>query len=332
MKNFEYLEPRTVEEIRDMLGTYRGKAKLLAGGTDLLVAMKQARASSSVLINLKTVSGLNGIEDKPEGLEIGATTPLSDLVKSKALREKCPLIPQAAAGIASYQIRNWGTLGGNLCLDTRCWFASQSDFWRRSYPDCRKSGGNTCYIFRKGDKCHALLSGDLVPALVVLEAEVVIQRESGQDVIPLESLYTGDGYAPVGLQENEFITGVRVHPSEWTYSSFVKFSKRRAVDFALASVGMAIKLKSGSGQVEKCRIALGALSSSPLRPAAAESLVESSEILNLDASNVARAALESVRITSNAYAPIWYKENVLESIVEQGINAIKQAAAEKEGK
>ncbi len=332
MKNFEYVEPQTVQEVKEMLCTYKESAKLLAGGTDLLIAMKQARVSPSILINLKTVNGLNYVEDKSEYLEIGATTPLSDIVKSPLLREKCSIISTAAVGIASYQIRNRGTLGGNLCSDTRCWYASQSSFWRKSYPDCRKSGGNTCYIFRKGDQCQALLSGDLVPALIAINAEVLVQGESGQDVLPLESMYTGDGYQPFKLKDNEFITGVRIHPSDWDHTSFVKFSKRRAVDFSLASVAIAVKLKEGSQEVKKCRIVLGAVSSSPLRSTAAESLLESSGILNVGTSDVAKATLDSIQLTSSSYAPVWYKLNIIESIVQQGINTIKQEIKEKEGK
>ncbi len=324
MENFEYYEPCSIEELQKLLQDHRGWAKVMAGGTDLLIAMKQHRVIPSVVINLKRISGLNYIRQNNDAVEIGACTTLRELEKSDLLNNSFLIVPKAASGIASYQLRNKGTVGGNLCLDTRCWYANQSRFWRKSYPDCRKSGGNECYIFRRGDKCHALWSGDLAPVLIALDAEVTILGPAGRKTFPLASLYSGDGSKPVNLQEDEFILSVQIPRSERILGSFIKFSKRKAVEFALASVALVVKLAGGTQKVESARAVFGSLSSKPLQVSKLEEMINGSDITEVDAYEAGKLAVDAIHLTSSSYAPVWYKQRVIETIVVQVIDDVKQ--------
>ncbi|MDY6864001.1 MAG: FAD binding domain-containing protein, partial [Thermodesulfobacteriota bacterium] len=172
---FEYLAPKKLEDAVSFLKKYKGDIKVVAGGTDLIVNMKQRTITPKYLINLKEIADLDFINyKKNDGLKIGALTALRTIEKSGVIREKFPVIAKAAHEVASVQIRNVGTLGGNICLNTRCWYYNQPLYWRKSFPFCFKVGGDCCNVVKKGKQCYALFSADTVPALIGLDAKIKV--------------------------------------------------------------------------------------------------------------------------------------------------------------
>lgn len=280
LPNFEYFEPKTVEEAFPLLSQHKGEAKVIAGGTDLLVRMNQCVLTPSYLINLKRIQDLNTIiHDHKEGLRIGALTTLHALETSAIIKEKFSALAQAASRAASPQIRNTGTIGGNICLDTRCWYYNQSQRWRQSISPCFKLGGDLCHVVKRGDHCYSLFSADTVPALIGLGAKIKIMSPGDERVIPLEAFYTGVGETVHVLQPDEIVTEVQVpNPPPGTGGVYLKYSTREVVDFPILGVAVVMTLGSNNRECTEARIVLGAVSPAPVRATKAEDRLRGKEI------------------------------------------------------
>jgi 4-hydroxybenzoyl-CoA reductase beta subunit len=235
LPKFEYFEPRAVEELFPLLSAYKGEAKIISGGTDLLVRMNQRIVTPSCLVNLKSIPNLDYINhDQTGGLRIGALTTLHAVETSSTVREHFPILAQASSRVASPQIRNTATIAGNICLDTRCWYYNQSYHWRQSLSPCYKLGGDQCYVVKKGDHCYSLFSADTVPAFIGLGARVKIMGSAGEKVIALEDFYTGVGETVNVLQPDEVVMEVQVpNPPSHTGGVYLKYSTRDVIDFPI---------------------------------------------------------------------------------------------------
>ncbi|MAF85341.1 MAG: hypothetical protein CL875_02495 [Dehalococcoidales bacterium] len=186
LKTFEYLEPKTVEEAISLLKKYKGKAKLIAGGTDVLVLMKQEVVTPHYLVNLKRIPGLAYINsDGGNGIKIGALTTLRAIETSSVIQEKLGVLAQAAGRVAYLQVRNVGSIAGNICQESRCWYYNQSHDWHRSWTPCYKLGGKVCYVDKEDRGCQKrILQSDTAPVLIALGARVKIVGKDGEKVIP----------------------------------------------------------------------------------------------------------------------------------------------------
>jgi len=174
LPKFQYLKPSTVDEACSLLKKHTGKAKLIAGGTDLLPSMKQRLFTPEQVVDLRQVEGLRGIRNGGgKELSIGSLTTLSAVEESGVIQEKYSALAEAAGLVAAPQIRNMGTLGGNIALDTRCWYFNQSHFWRKPLEVCLQRGGEVCHAVKKSKQCHAYFAADTVPALVALNARIM---------------------------------------------------------------------------------------------------------------------------------------------------------------
>lgn len=323
LSEFNYLEPKTVGEACDLLGKEQSGAMVLAGGTDLIVAMKQRRYLPSSLINLKSITGLDIIEDKQGQLRIGALASLKSLASSELLRQKAPLLVQAAFAVGSPLLRTRGTLGGNLCLNTRCKFYNQSEFWRSSNPPCFKAGGENCLVTNKEKACFATYSGDLAPALIALGAQVVLSGKNVDRVIDLKDFYTMDGKNPHILSTwgTEILTGVSLPvPSEANRSVYLKHRRRESIDFPEA--GAAISLDLEGRICRKAAIVLTGVDSGPLvAGAAAQILIGQAlgeEIIDHAAEEAAR---EAKPVKTGRLSPR-YKKKMITALVSEGLKSI----------
>src|SRR5690348_11692017 len=183
--------------------------RVLAGGTDLIPSMRQKLFEPEYVLDLRHVPAWKGIRTLADGsVEIGALTPLSTIEHSKILREKYPVLAEAAATVASPVLRNMGTIGGNICLDTRCLWYNQSLTWRKSCGFCIKKDGDLCHVAPGGTKCWAAFSADTPPALLCLGAEIEIASANGVRRVALDGFYTGEGEARMRLAKNELLTRV----------------------------------------------------------------------------------------------------------------------------
>ena len=248
---FDYRAPRSVAEAAKILAGEGPSAMLIAGGTDLLPNMKRRHQAPKVLVSLRNIPELRGLNGT-----FGAGLTLNEIVHS----EKTPTaLRQAAVQVATPHLRNMGTLGGNLCLDTRCTYYNQTYEWRKAIDFCLKKDGKTCWVATASKRCVAVSSTDTAPALIALNGVVKLESTQGEREIPVEALYKNDGIEYLSRRPDEILTQVRV-PAGWK-STYWKLRRRGSFDFPILGVAAAVRFDGDV--VEEARIALGAVASRP---------------------------------------------------------------------
>jgi 4-hydroxybenzoyl-CoA reductase subunit beta len=261
--NFKLLRPRTSPEALGLLSEHRAAVRVLAGGTDLLPSMRQRLFEPQYVMDLRLLSDLKRIRETEHGVEIGALTTLREIEGSKVLQRDYPVLVEAAKTVASPLIRNMSTIGGNICLDTRCLWYNQSLAWRKSCGFCIKKDGDLCHVAPGGAKCWATFSGDTPPALLCLDAQIEIASASSTRRIPLRDFYTGEGDAYRNLQPEELVTRVFLPRASAGYrGAYRKLRVRGSIDYPLA--GVAVALKKTNGHIEDLRIGLTAVNPAPI--------------------------------------------------------------------
>ncbi len=245
------------------------EAAFIAGGTDLVVNMRHGIRRPTLLIDLSGVPELAGIEAGPTGVRIGAGVTIAALATCPAIVERYAAVAQAAEAIAGPAHRTMGTVGGNLCLDTRCVYYNQSEWWRRSNGYCLKHRGEVCHVAPQGQRCHAAFTGDLAPALLTLDARVEIAGPQGRRQIPLADLYVEDGRAHLSLGADEILVAVHL-PADPPRSAYAKVRTRGAIDYPLA--GVAVALAAPGGVVATLRVGVTGTNSRPLLVTGTEAL------------------------------------------------------------
>jgi 4-hydroxybenzoyl-CoA reductase subunit beta len=252
---FGWRAPKSLAEAAKILAGEGPGAMLIAGGTDLIPNMKRRHQSPKTLISLRGVKELR----KSNGT-LGSGLTLSDIVHEAGMRERHRALWQAASQVATVHLRNMGTLGGNLCLDTRCTYYNQNHEWRKAIDFCLKKDGDICWVATASKRCVAVSSTDTAPALIALGAKVRLLSTQGEREVPLEGLYNNDGIDYLTRRSDEILTEVSI-PEGWT-SSYWKLRRRGAFDFPVLGVAAAVRLAK-DGTVAEARIALGAAASRP---------------------------------------------------------------------
>jgi len=271
MAPFTLEVPCTLAEATALLAA-RPEARAIAGGTDLVPNLRHGLGSPSLLVDLGSIDELRTLAFGDGGVTIGAGVTLARLAADAAIAAALPIVAEAAASIAGPSHRTVATLGGNLCLDTRCVFYNQGEWWRRSNAYCLKHGGDTCHVAPQGNQCHAAFSGDLAPALLVLGAEVEIAGRDGRRRIPLARLYRDDGAAHLALERAELLVAVHIPPLRaTTRAGYRKARARGAVDFPLA--GVAARVDVRDGRLDDLRVALTGTNVRPLLLEGTDALV-----------------------------------------------------------
>src|SRR5205823_8522954 len=277
LPQFKLLRPRTVEEAISLLddcGQHAGEGPfdsrsgqvratcIVAGGTDLVPSMQQKLFEPQHVLDIRHIPELKGIRQTDEGTEIGALTTLTQIEHSDFLRKNYSVLTEAARTVASPILRNMGTIGGNICLDTRCLWYNQSLQWRKSCGFCIKKDGDLCHVAPGGTKCWAAFSADTPPALLCLGAEVEIAGPSGTRRIPLADFYTNEGDVRMVLQKTELLTRVILPPETANLrGAYRKLRIRGSIDYPLAGVAVAL---NANGHIDSARIAITGLNPAPL--------------------------------------------------------------------
>ncbi len=311
LPQFRLLRPRAIDEAVAFLSKHASNIRVLAGGTDLIPSMRQKLFEPEYVLDLRGIAELRGIRPHASGaVEIGALTALSAIEKSPYLCRHFPVLTEAAATVASPVLRNMGTLGGNICLDTRCLWYNQSLTWRKGCGFCIKKDGNLCHVAPGGTKCWAAFSGDTPPALLCLTAEIEIASANGSRRMPLQEFYTGDGEHYRKLQANELVTRVFLPAESADYSGvYRKLRVRGSIDYPLA--GVAVVMKRSNGHVSDARIAMTAVNPAPvLVHEAGEMLIGRvvDEVLGEAAGDV--AARTAKPLTTSALTPEYRREMI----------------------
>jgi len=321
MPDIELFQPESAEDALALAASYGADGWVLAGGQDTFGWLKDRNKNPLALIEVTRVAAWTGIRETADGLEIGALTTLTTLVNDPLIRSRYGVLAEAASKVASPQIRNVGTLGGNLNQDARCWY------YRRGL-DCYRAGGNICYadapeslnrehaIFGQS-QCVAVTPSDTAPALVALDATMVINSEQGERLVAAEDYFIGpaiDIERMTVLQPGEILTAVRI-PQTWANASFYfeKVADRNVWDFALVSIAAVLKVSGDT--IEQARFSCGGVECVPRRLNNVESAVEGLTRNSVTADQIAPMVLEGARALNYNH----YKLPLMENLVKRAI-------------
>jgi 4-hydroxybenzoyl-CoA reductase subunit beta len=282
---FAYLRPRELGEASALLAEHGDAAAVVAGGTDLFPKLKRRQIAPTVLVSLHGIEELRGVRSNG-GVTLGAGTRIAEVVSHPALTGPYAALARAAGMIASPQIRNAGTVGGNLCLDVRCDFYDRPESWRDALGYCLKEGADVCRLASGGCRCWAISTSDLAPVALALEGVVRITGAQGERSLAAADLYRDDGTAHLSLTADEIVTELELPPADGIRATYLKLRQRGSMDFPLVGVAAAVEVDE-EGVCRDARIALGAVASLPLRVGAAEALVVGRP---LDDESIAEAA------------------------------------------
>lgn len=285
LPRFRYFAPASVKEALRIRAGEGPDAAFVAGGTDLYPNMKRRQQTPKAVIGLSRIRALRRLRAGDAALSIGAAVPLSEIERHRGVRRRHPALARAIEEISTPPLRNMGTLGGNVLLDTRCNYYDQNYEWRQAIDFCMKKDGTICWVAPGSPKCLAVQSADSVPVLIALSATAVLASPDGEREIPLEALYANDGIHYLTKRPEELLTEIRVpNRPGWT-ASYRKLRRRGAFDFPVLAVGAAVRLEGP--RVAESRIVLGAVASAPVRASRAEAALEGRP---LDAGTIAAAA------------------------------------------
>lgn len=317
---FKYTAPSTVARA---VAAQRTSGKFLAGGTDLLVILKDKIAIPDILIDLNGISHLKGIkrDRKTKQLRVGALTTLTQLEVNPLIQQHFPVLSRSVSLVSTFQLRNMGTLGGNLCLDTRCTYYNQSSFLKTRWEPCLKIGGKICHVVKGKKRCHAVYSGDMASLLVALDARVRLVGPRGNKEINLKRFFTGSGIKPNILNYNEVLAEVCLPPMpEYAGVSYRKLRLRDTIDFPLLGVAVFVQLEGRDGKCRKVRLVLGAVGSSPLVVETAHTLMRGKRITPKLIAAVSRAACKVAHPVDNTASSPRYRREMIPVFIKNAFD------------
>lgn len=337
LPRIEYHAPKTVGEACALLRQHNGGAKVMAGGTDLLVNLKQRILPQRILVDIKGIGDLSGIALHPadagqEGqeLRIGALTSIRALWKSPQVDRHSPMLAQAARLIATDQLQRMGTIGGNICLDTRCWYYNQSHMWRQSRPPCFKLEGEVCHVASAGEDCFAIYSGDTAAPLMALGARVRLVGPEGERLIPVREFFSGDGVRPNSLRPDEILTEVLISPAPAGSSGvYKKLRLRGAIDFPLAGVAVHLSLEEDRQTCRDIRIILNAVDVAPKVAVKAEEFLRGKRLDEPAIEQAGTLAQRHARPFFNTNTSPGYRRRMIKVLTHRGIKEAMELAGRK---
>ena len=318
LPRLRYLRPATAGEAAASLSELGSRAMFVAGGTDLFPNLKRRQFEPDTLVQVPPLKGVRRVDGH---FEIGATVTLAEAAADPGLRAALPGFAEAAGLVSSPPLRNAGTVGGNLCVDTRCNYYNMTYEWRKSIGFCLKKDGDICLVAPSSPRCWAVSSSDTAPAAMVLGASVVLVGPDGERELPVAELYRDDGIEYLAKQPHEVVTAIRLPAPEGLLTAYVKLRRRGSIDFPLA--GAAVALTLDGPIVTGCRIALAAVASHPLEVPEAGAFLAGKRLTDETISAAAELAAKPARPLDNADLTHFWRKKMVRVIVER---AIRQAA------
>jgi 4-hydroxybenzoyl-CoA reductase subunit beta len=295
---FRFLQPATAREAALLLAEHGAAAMAVAGGTDLYPNLKRRQFEPQVLVSLRALAGTRGIASNG-GLRLGAMTTLTEVERNADVRRRWPALARAAGLVSSPPLRNAGTIGGNLCVDTRCTYYNQTEFWRASIGYCMKKDGTICLVAPGSDKCWALSSSDTAPVMIALGAEATLVGPESERRIPVAELYGRDGIAYLAKRPDEILTEIHVPDRAGWETTYRKLRRRGSIDFPILGVAAAVRRDAG-GVVEDARIVLGAVHTHPVEAVDAQAFLEGKRLDRETIDMAAGIAYKPARPLDNA--------------------------------
>jgi 4-hydroxybenzoyl-CoA reductase subunit beta len=320
LPTFEYLAPTTLADTVDLLGRHGNDAMLVAGGTDLFPNMKRRQFTPKYLIGLSGLADLREIRSD-NGFAIGAGITLTQLANNRTIQQTYPALTLAAGLVSSPQLRNVGTLGGNLCLDTRCNYYDQTYFWRKAIGFCMKKDGDICLVAPGGSRCWAISSTDCAPVAIALDARVRLVGANGAREIPAAALYHDDGMAYLAKTPNEVLTDILLPPADGLRSTYLKLRRRGSIDFPILGVAAALRL-GPDGIVEHARIVLGAIASQPVVAIDAQQVLIGQKLTPDVIAAAAEAAFKLAKPMDNADGAYAWRKKMVRVYVRRALTEL----------
>ncbi len=298
--------PATVQDAAKLVA--KSNARLVAGGTDLWPNMKRRHQKAETVISLMSIPGLAAIDSSGADIRIGGTATLANIIRDDEIRERFPAFVKALASISSPPLRNMGTIGGNLCIDTRCTYYNQTEEWRRSIDYCLKEEGTICWVATKSPRCWAHTASDAAPILCALDAKVKLESATSEREIALAGMYVDDGIDYLSKQADEILTEVTIpgtSDSNHCRSAFWKLRRRGSIDFSTMSVAAALWM-GDDGIVTRASMYLGAVGAAPMPVAEVATVLVGNKIGEGAIEEIAHAAHKIARPMDNTdFTPSW---------------------------
>jgi 4-hydroxybenzoyl-CoA reductase subunit beta len=321
LPQFRYRAPRSIADAVAWLAEDPASAMIVAGGTDLLPNMKRRQQTPATLIGLRGLRDQLAAIAETDGIVIGAGVTLTELVASAQIRDGYRGLWQAAAQVATPHLRNMATVGGNLCLDTRCTYYDQNFEWRQAINFCMKKDGDTCWVATSSPRCLAVSSSDTAPMLQALGATVTLASAAGTRKVPLAAFYANDGMHYLTKRPDELLTAITVPPIGGWRSAYWKLRRRGSFDFPVAAAAVAVRLDGP--RVIEARIVLGAVSSRPQAAEHAQQLLAGQALTDEIIDAAALAAGEPAKPMDNTDFELVWRKKMISALVGHALREIR---------
>ncbi len=319
---FQYRAPHSLAEAAHMLSQEGERAMLVAGGTDLFPNMKRRQFTPPVVIGLRGIPSLKSIDGSSEqGLRIGSGVTLTTLAEHPLVLRHYPALATAAGSVSTPQLRNVGTIGGNLFLDTRCNYYNQTEFWRQSIGYCMKKDGDVCLVAPGSPRCWAISSADTAPVLVSLNAQARLVSVRGERLVAVRKLFRDDGMYPYTRASDEILSEIILPPADGWRSVYLKLRRRGSFDFPILGVAVALCTAS-DGTVKDARITLGAVASYPVEATEAAALLIGQRLTPEIIHEVATLAAKRAKPLDNADLTINYRKQVTPIYIRRALSSL----------
>jgi 4-hydroxybenzoyl-CoA reductase subunit beta len=308
LPKFRYVEPRSIKDAAKMIADYGPEAMFVAGGTDLYPNMKRRQQTPKVVIGLGRLTALRRVKGNPKaGMVLGAGLTLTEVCEHRRLAKAYPVVAHAAELISTPLLRNMGTIGGNLLLDTRCNYYDQNYEWRKAIHFCMKKDGEICWVAPSSPRCWAVQSSDCAPVMVSLGASVKLVSSQGERLIPAAALYNDDGIQYLTKRPDELLTEIHLPPTNGWRATYWKLRRRGSFDFPVLGVATWLRL-AGDGTVEDVKIILGGVGSYPIEAANSEQALRGRKLTEEVIAEAAAVAYSAAKPLDNTdFAMDWRK-------------------------
>jgi 4-hydroxybenzoyl-CoA reductase subunit beta len=319
LPEFNYIQPRSLKQAAKALADLGPDAMLVAGGTDVYPKMKRGQFTPRNLISLRTLRELRGIRQNNEGLWIGAGESLTTVSQHRLIAQHLPALAHAAESVSTPQLRNMGTIGGNVLVDTRCNYYDQTFFWRQAAGFCMKKDGDICLVAPGSAKCLAIASSDTAPVLVSLGAEAIVVSNQGERRVKLEDLYRDDGIDYSAKAQDEVLKGLLIPRESLKWQNvYLKLRRRGSFDFPILGVAATMEANE-SGECRHASVVLTAVASAPKVITEAARLLQGQKITSALIDAVADAAAKVAHPLDNADLDYWYRKRMAKVFTQRAL-------------
>ena len=319
LPEFHYIQPRSLKQATKALADLGADAMLVAGGTDVYPKMKRGQFTPRYLISLRAVRELKGIRQSNDGLWIGAGQSLTAVSKHRLITKYFPALAHAAESVSTPQLRNMGTIGGNVLVDTRCNYYDQTLFWRQAVGFCMKKDGDICLVAPGSAKCLAIASSDTAPVLVSLGAQAILENNQGERRIELEDLYRDDGIDYSVKGKDEVLKGLFIpRDSLGRQNAYLKLRRRGSFDFPILGVAATMETNE-QGECRHASVVLTAVASAPKVVPEASTLLQGSKVTRELIDAVAEAAAKVAHPLDNADLDYWYRKRMAKVFTQRAL-------------